>query len=56
VKNSVNTYRRTSGSIEDMTNIPNDLLAGDQEGRAKKWVAKYQARLRPPFLSPEAGR
>ena len=31
-------------------------LAGDQEGRAKKLVAKPQGLLRPPFLSPEAGR
>ena len=31
-------------------------LAGDQEGRAKKLVAKCQVRLRPLFLSPEAGR
>ena len=31
-------------------------LAGDHEGRAKKWVAKCQGSLRPPFLSPEADR
>jgi hypothetical protein len=36
--------------------IGEQSLAGDQEGRAKKLVAKCQVQLRPPFLSPEAGR
>ncbi|GAK60039.1 hypothetical protein U27_07026 [Candidatus Vecturithrix granuli] len=31
-------------------------MNGDQEGRAKKLVATCQVQLRPPFLSPEAGR
>ena len=36
--------------------MPNDPLAGDAKGRAKKWVAKCQGRLRPPFCAPEAAR
>ena len=35
---------------------PNDLLAGEQKGRAEKLVAEFQSLLRPPFLPPEAGR